>query len=145
MVRYFLNLKKTHHVKQFHPHVFVLSRAFDRGHGYQLKSAGADAVISETLHSALETGAVALKQLGVHPFRVEQKIRAYDQVEEFASEQLFGAWQQRSEGEKYSSNFQKLFIELEDAFRTALRRERHLNEDRGWTPPPKQYTDDLKD
>ena len=138
----------THHVKQFHPHVYILARAFDRGHGYQLRAAGADSVVSETFYSALETGSSALKQLGFHPFRVEQKMHAYEHVEEAASDELYEAWKTGSEGERYSSDFRQLFLKLEQAFKTALQRERHekhLSEDRGWAPPPKRYTDELKD
>ena len=43
------------HVKQAHPHVQVLARAFDRRDLYELRDAGADFVISETYHSALMT------------------------------------------------------------------------------------------
>ncbi|NVK54820.1 MAG: cation:proton antiporter, partial [Alteromonadaceae bacterium] len=55
--------------KHAHPHLKVLVRAFDRGHGYRLRQAGADYIISETYHSALEMGAEALRSLGVHPFQ----------------------------------------------------------------------------
>lgn len=50
-------VRMVEHVKQHYPSVWVLARAFDRGHGYRLRTAGADDVISETYHSALELGA----------------------------------------------------------------------------------------
>src|SRR5690606_28954035 len=37
-------------VKQHYSGVWVLARAFDRGHGYQLKEAGADEVLGETYY-----------------------------------------------------------------------------------------------
>ena len=64
-------------VKQFFPGVWVLARAFDRGHGYQLREAGADGVVSETYHSALELGGHALTAMGVHPMRARQVTWAF--------------------------------------------------------------------
>ncbi len=60
------------YVKLAHPELKLLVRAFDRGHGYRLRQAGADYLISETYHSALEMGAQALRSLGVHPFQAER-------------------------------------------------------------------------
>lgn len=52
------------YVKHTYPHVKILTRAFDRGHGYQLRQAGADYIESETYHSALELGAKTMNCLG---------------------------------------------------------------------------------
>lgn len=62
-------LALVHQVKQHYPGVWVLARAFDRGHAYDLRAAGADNVVSETYHSALELGGEALTAFGVHPLR----------------------------------------------------------------------------
>ncbi len=52
------------YVKQSHPNVKILARAFDRGHLYALRLAGADLVFSETFHSASEWVRKHLKKWG---------------------------------------------------------------------------------
>lgn len=129
------------YVKSTYPHVKILGRAFDRGDAYQLRSQGADWVISETLHSALETGAQALRELDAHPFKVEQYLESYRYVETTNSEILYQAWIDDSEtGERNDNNFLQLFLQYEDQISQVMRTEREDNEsrsERGWTPPPK--------
>ena len=80
------------YVKLAHPELKLLVRAFDRGHGYRLRQAGADYLISETYHSALEMGAQALRSLGVHPFQAERQKHAYRDIEAQQSDVLYEAW-----------------------------------------------------
>ncbi|WP_125721656.1 monovalent cation:proton antiporter-2 (CPA2) family protein [Pseudoalteromonas rubra] len=109
-----------HAVKQSHPGVKVLARAFDRGHHYELKHAGADVIVSETYHSALHLGAQALTCLGFAPEVAEQKKRAFRETEKAASEQLYDTWQHGSEGQQYDHDYRKLFIQTEEAIRAAM-------------------------
>ena len=132
------------YVKHTYPHLKVLVRAFDRGHSYLLRSAGADYIESETYHSALETGAEALRSLGYHPFLVEQQKAAYKRAEDQQSDKLYQAWADESQGERFDNNYRKLFIELEDNIKQAMAKDRqhkHSGSERGWTPPPKGYAD----
>ena len=85
------SVELTKYVKHTYPKVKVLVRAFDRGHGYLLRQAGADIIESETYHSALELGAQALKSLGYHPFHVEQQRTAYRLIEDKKSDMLYQA------------------------------------------------------
>lgn len=131
-----------HHVKHSHPNVKILARAFDKGHGYELKQAGADVTINETYFSALSMGGVALTELGFHPFSVEQKKSTFCKTEDMASEKLYQSWQQRDEGDRYSTDYRTLFIELEDVIKHAMTKDRmdkHNSDERGWTPPPINY------
>ncbi|TMP37579.1 monovalent cation:proton antiporter-2 (CPA2) family protein [Pseudoalteromonas rubra] len=109
-----------HAVKQNHPSVTVLARAFDRGHHYELKHAGADVIVSETYHSALNLGASALTCLGFEPELAEQKKQAFWQTEKAASEQLYDTWQHGSEGQQYDHDYRKLFIQTEEAIKQAM-------------------------
>ncbi|QHD50168.1 monovalent cation:proton antiporter-2 (CPA2) family protein [Vreelandella aquamarina] len=108
------------HVKQFYPNVWVLARAFDRGHGYQLREAGADDVISETYHSALELGGHALTAMGVHPMRAKQMTWAFVQNEDAHADELFEAWKEIDEGISFSPRYGELFMKLEEALNTAM-------------------------
>ncbi len=132
----------THYVKKNFPQVKVLARAFDKGHSYELKAAGADYTVNETYHSALELSGEAMTSLGFHPFAVEHKKTTFAQTESSASELLFDKWKHGSEGERFDLDYRKLFIELEESIKQAMavdRADKHSSDERGWTPPPKGY------
>lgn len=134
-------------VKISHPKLKVLARAFDRGHGYRLRQAGADIIESETYHSALEVASASLRELGLHPFFVEQQKNKFKKTEAALSDTLYEAWNDDSEGERFDNNYRKLFIALEAQLREGMasdRSDRHSRIEREWTPPPKGYADDLK-
>ena len=136
------------HLKQAHPQLPVLVRAFDRGHHYALEDAGADFVVYETYHSALELGVEALRTLGYHPFRAEKLRVAFDEQERVGRAKLYEAWREKSEGDKYGTSHTELYIQLNEAMGELMqtdRDDRHSRSERGWTPPPKGYADDLKD
>ncbi|MEZ9313364.1 monovalent cation:proton antiporter-2 (CPA2) family protein [Vibrio sp. 10N.286.49.F3] len=132
------------YVKHTYPNVKILARAFDRGHSYRLREAGADFVESETYHSALEMGAQALRSLGHHPFFVEQQKSTYQRVESRKSEKLYQAWSEAEENPRYDNNYRQIFIHLEEAMKEDMKKDRsdkHSRSERGWTPPPKGYAD----
>ena len=133
------------YAKHAFPHVKVLARAFDRGHGYRLRQLGADFVVSETYHSALEMGAEALRSLNIHPFQVERQKMAYKTIESQQNDVLYRAWVDDASGERVDNNYLKLFIELESLIENALKVDLHDRHSkmRGWTPPPKGYADTL--
>ncbi|MEF1336795.1 NAD-binding protein, partial [Vibrio rotiferianus] len=136
------------YVKHTYPKVKVIARAFDRGHGYLLRQAGADIIESETYHSALEMGGHVMKSLGIHPFYVEQQKTTYKRVEDRKSDMLYEAWADDSEGERYDNNFRQLFIHLEERMAEEMQKDRHdklSRSERGWTPPPKGYADDFNE
>ncbi|PMJ92908.1 monovalent cation:proton antiporter-2 (CPA2) family protein [Vibrio sp. 10N.261.55.A7] len=136
------------YVKHSHPHVSIIARAFDRGHGYRLKQAGADYIELETYHSSLETGGHVMKVMGLHPFYVEQRKVTYKRVEQKKSDLLYAAWQDDSEGERFDNNYRELFMHLEQHMAKEMqvdRSDKHTRAERGWTPPPKGYADDFDD
>ncbi|MEZ9463478.1 monovalent cation:proton antiporter-2 (CPA2) family protein [Vibrio splendidus] len=136
------------YVKHNYPKVKVLARAFDRGHSYRLREAGADYVESETYHSALEMGAEALRSLGHHPFFVEQQKSTYQRVESRKSEKLYQAWSEAEENPRYDNNYRQIFIHLEEAMKEDMKKDRsdkHSRSERGWTPPPKGYADGFEE
>ena len=131
-----------HYIKQTYPHVRVLARAYDRGHHYSLRCAGADYVISETYRSALAMGAQALKELGVHPFRAEQQKAMFVETEAKSKELLYQTWRDSTEEDRFNSSYVELFMQLEQTLGEAMKQERtdkHTKSERGWTPPPKNF------
>ncbi len=136
------------YVKHTYPKVKILARAFDRGHSYRLREAGADFVESETYHSALEMGAQALRSLGHHPFFVEQQKSTYQRVESRKSEKLFKAWSEAEDNPRYDNNYRQIFVHLEEAMKEDMKKDRsdkHSRSERGWTPPPKGYADGFEE
>lgn len=134
------------YVKHTYPKVTVIVRAFDRGHGYRLRQAGADIIESETYHSSLKIGGHAMKVMGLHPFFIEQQKTTYKRVENKKSDMLYTAWQDDAEGERFDNNYRQLFIHLEESVSEEMKHDRsdkHTRSERGWTPPPKGYADNF--
>jgi len=78
------------YVKKHYPHVYIVVRAHDRHHVYELWNAGARDIIRETFDSALRAGRSALEALGIHPYDAERQVRGYvlndrEQMYELAS------------------------------------------------------------
>ncbi|GGA75440.1 potassium transporter [Neiella marina] len=137
----------TKYVRHSFPKVKILARAFDRGHSYELREAGASYIVAETFHSALELGAEAMRQLDFHPFEVEQKKAAFNRIEAESNDHLYQQWLKGSEGERFDHDYRKLFIQLQSGIQQAMKNDRadgHTKHERGWTPPPKGYTDDFE-
>lgn len=131
-------VRMVEHVKQFYPGVWVLARAFDRGHGYRLRQAGADDVVSETYHSALELGGHALTAIGVHPLRSKQMIWAFQQNEEAHEDELYEAWQDIEKGIHFSSRYSELFMKLEETLSGVMQSdwdEPNREDVPVWSPP----------
>jgi CPA2 family monovalent cation:H+ antiporter-2/glutathione-regulated potassium-efflux system ancillary protein KefC len=135
------------YLKHTYPKLTVLARAFDRGHSYQLRKAGADIVVTETYHSALELGREALVGLGMHKFKAEQQKAIFDEIELNHKDELYHLWSKASEDDKFTTHFRDLFMELESVLGHKMKSDRsdkHSLSDRGWSPPPKDYADHIE-
>ena len=133
------------HLKSQYPAVSLLVRAFDQVHYYQLKKAGADIIVKETYYSALDLGCQALVELGFHPFRAEQLKNTFVTTEQASSDAMFASWDASTES-GMSPGYRELFMQQEAEIRAAMQEDRHdshSHSERGWTPPPKGYSDDL--
>lgn len=135
------------YVKHNYPHVTVLARAYDVRHLYLLKKAGVDLAIKEMFDGSLKLGAEALKILGFHPFKVEKMSRAFRRHDDEGLDKLYELWDEDIE---LSANRAFLATALEHAdnlqdLMLTDRMQMHDRTERGWTPPPKGYTDELSD
>jgi CPA2 family monovalent cation:H+ antiporter-2/glutathione-regulated potassium-efflux system ancillary protein KefC len=101
------------HIKLTHSHVQVLARAFDRGHVFELKEAGADYVISETYNSALTMAGEALIRVGIEPAKAEKLKKKFTAVEEKHFDTLFHSWRNEGESFGFDEHFLKLFMKIE--------------------------------
>ncbi|MCL1060292.1 monovalent cation:proton antiporter-2 (CPA2) family protein [Shewanella gelidimarina] len=131
----------TEYIKHTYPNVIVLARAFDRSNLYRLRKAGADFMVSETFHSALQLGKYALTHLGVHPFKAEQQRAIFFETEMAHKDTLYESWKQVTADDKHLVHYRDMFIQLEETLSAAMKDERYRSfskMERGWTPPPKE-------
>ncbi|MBY6223607.1 monovalent cation:proton antiporter-2 (CPA2) family protein [Ferrimonas balearica] len=131
--------------KRHFPRVKVLARAYDRGHFYRLRQAGADFITREYFEGALLLAREALVGLGEHPFTAEQRIRQFRQYEKSTLDELYTHWQKDND---FFSNaaYRATFIAMVQEASSRVGRNRHDGHDstdRAWSPPPKGYTDDI--
>ena len=134
-----------HTIRQRYPELSILARAFDQIHYYQLKQAGADYIIKETYHAALDLGCEALTRLGIHPFRAEQLKNTFIATENETVEDMYQSWVSSTDS-GMSPGYRELFMQQEAAIRAAMqadRSDRHSAHERGWNPPPKGYAEDI--
>ncbi|MGB1255426.1 MAG: monovalent cation:proton antiporter-2 (CPA2) family protein [Thiolinea sp.] len=130
-------------IKKQYPDLPVLVRAYDEIHRFQLKYAGADIVIKETYDSALRAGGETLKTLGFHAFQAEKMTRAFAATENANSEELYQTWLDTEDDEDKILTLRTHFMKLEARLVEAIRHDRsdgHSLSERGWTPPPKEFT-----
>ncbi len=135
----------TEYIKHRYPRLALLVRAFDQIHYYQLKHAGADYIIKETYHAALDLGCAALTRLGFHPYRAEQLRRAFIATENETVDAMYQSWVESTDS-GMSPGYRELFMQQEAAIRAAMqqdRSDRHSLSERGWTPPPKGYAESI--
>ena len=125
------------YVTENHPHVYIVARAIDRHHVYELWSAGARDIIRETFDSSLRAGRSALEALGVHPYDAERQVRGFvinDQAQMLALASSYDPDIPAHENEEYvrgTKEFLDRYAEVmkgnSAAFGTRL--------DSGWVPP----------
>ncbi|WP_394132032.1 monovalent cation:proton antiporter-2 (CPA2) family protein [Shewanella maritima] len=108
------------YLKHKYPQLKVISRAFDRGHTHLLRQAGADVVVPETYHSALEAGVASMVAMGYPSDLVEKQRQTYRRVEQEAADVLYNEWVERSDGERYGGDFLSLFMEYETKLKQAI-------------------------
>ncbi|MDJ0793818.1 MAG: cation:proton antiporter [Woeseiaceae bacterium] len=126
-----------HYVTENYPHVYIVARAMDRHHVYELWSAGCRDIIRETFDSSVRAGRSALEALGVHPYDAERQVRGFvinDGKQMFDLASSYDPDIPAHENEEYVRRTREYLDRYADAmkgnsaaFATRL--------DRGWVPP----------
>jgi CPA2 family monovalent cation:H+ antiporter-2 len=126
-----------HYVTENYPNVYIVVRAIDRHHVYELWSAGARDIIRETFDASLRAGRSALEALGIHPYDAERQVRGFvinDRDQMLALASSYDPNIPAHENEEYvrrTREFLDRYAEVMKgnaaAFGTRL--------DRGWVPP----------
>ena len=114
-------LKVLKYIKRKYPKKRVVARAYDRKQSYELIENGADEVVKDTYYSALEMGAVAMENLGYHPYYVETRKLRFDKKEHENSKELYNIYSNLG-GEQNLSEFNRLFIDFEKSMLREMKR-----------------------
>jgi monovalent cation:proton antiporter-2 (CPA2) family protein len=133
------------HVRRHYPQVKTLARAYDVNHLYLLNKAGVDIAVRELFDASLEIGKAALKAVGMHPFKVEKMSHAFRRHDRNGLESLYELWDENtamSSNKAYLARAREHGAALKDLMETD-RLQLHDRSERGWTPPPKGYADDI--
>ncbi|QUM86112.1 MULTISPECIES: monovalent cation:proton antiporter-2 (CPA2) family protein [unclassified Moritella] len=109
------------YIKQHYPQVKILARAYDRGHGYSLRHAGADHVVSETYHSALILGSHALTNLGFSEQQAKDLKITFKEIEKQSKATLYQTWLNNSEDDKFNTAYRDLYLQLEDSLADVMK------------------------
>jgi len=125
------------YVSEKYPHIYIVVRAMDRHHVYELWAAGSRDIIRETFDSSVRAGRSALEALGVHPYDAERQVRGYilnDKEHMFELASVFDPDIPSHENSKYVEKTKEYLDRYEQAMRgnSAAFGSRL---DRGWVPP----------
>ncbi len=74
------------------PDLFIISRAFDRVHAFDLYKAGASAIIRETFDSSLRAGRYILQHMGIPEDEAHRRTHAFYQFDRNATRELALVW-----------------------------------------------------
>ncbi len=124
-------------VKKHHPHVYIVVRAVDRHHVYELWSAGARDIIRENFDGAVRAGRSALEALGMHPYEAELQTRGFVDNDKAQLRELAGLFDPEipaHENEPYVEKT-KEFIARTGEVMSGKGRSMATRIDRGWVPP----------
>ena len=126
-----------HYVTENYPGTYIVARALDRHHVYELWAAGCRDIIRDTFDSSVRAGRSALEALGVHPYDAERQVRGFllnDREQMFSLASVYDPDVPAHENEAYVRRARE-FLDRDaevmkgnsEAFGTRL--------DRGWVPP----------
>jgi len=125
------------HMTKHHPNVYLVARAVDRHHVYELWGAGARDIIRESFDSAVRAGRSALEALGLHPYEAERQTRGFvdnDQAQMRELAALFDPDIPVHENAPYVARAKEYIARTGDAMRGKSSGFASRT-DRGWVPP----------
>ena len=125
------------YVAKAHPHVYIVARATDRNHVYELYAAGSRDIIREVFDSSVRAGRSALIALGMHPYEAHLRARDFEARDRHALRELAEVYDPEvsiHENAAYVARAKEIMAQQEDelrggpaAFGSRI--------DRGWSPP----------
>ena len=125
------------YVVKHHPHIYIVARAVDRHHVYELWAAGCRDIIREHFDSSVRAARTALEALGHHPFDAERQTRAYVANDKIAMRELAELYDPDvpvHENTAYVKMAKTIMASHEGAMQDGIKSFSNRVE-RGWVPP----------
>jgi len=85
-------VKIVRHAKRVNPEIFIIVRARDRAHTYELLHAGADKVVRELFDSSLRAGRYVLENVGLTEFEAAHAEEIFYRHDRHTIQELRGLW-----------------------------------------------------
>jgi CPA2 family monovalent cation:H+ antiporter-2 len=137
------SLELVRYVTENHPHVYIVARALDRHHVYELWAAGSREIIRDTFDSAVRAGRTALESLGYHAYDAERQTRNYVMSDRSALRELADLYDSDipvHENLPYVERTKELMA-LQEEFIQQHNGAFSNRANRGWMPPSKDDID----
>lgn len=126
-----------HYVNHTYPHVYIVARAMDRNHVYELYAAGCRDIIRDTFDSSVRAGKSALIALGMHPYEAERLSRDFVTNDREAMVKLASVYDPdipAHQNAEYVARAKEL-IEWQEAALKGETTAFSSRTDKGWSPP----------
>ena len=111
-------IKLTRYARKHRPDLFIVARARDRVHVYELYEAGADKIVRELFDSSLRAGRYVLEEMGLTEFEAAKTERTFFRMDRKAVRELATLWKPGvsvSENDAYVRRARELNKDLETA------------------------------
>ncbi len=116
-------VRLTRFARKERPDLFIVARARDRVHVYELYDAGADKIVRELFDSSLRAGRYVLEEMGLSDFEAAKTERTFFRMDRKAVRELAALWKPGipvSENEPYVERARELNKDLETALVSEL-------------------------
>ncbi len=125
------------HVRQTYPDVWIIARAVNRFHVYELYAAGCRDIIRDTFDSSVRAGRSAYEALGIHPFDAEQLARKFSEDDRFILAQMAEVYDPEIPNHENPAYVERMkaFMEEREAQLCSNSRAFATRTERGWAPP----------
>ncbi len=131
------------YVRRHFPHVYIVARAIDRFHVYELYSAGTHDIIRDTFDSSVRAGRSAHEAFGMHPFDAETMARAFTEEDKILLRELAELYDPdipNEENEPLRQRAKEVMAERE-AQLASRGQDFRIRTERGWSPPSQSDAD----
>ncbi|MBT8443656.1 MAG: cation:proton antiporter, partial [Gammaproteobacteria bacterium] len=131
------------YVTESYPHIYIVARAFDRHHVYELWAAGARDIIRENFDGAVRAGRSALEALGVHPYDAERQTQGFIENDKRAIRELADLYDPDvpvHANEAYVARTKEVLQSHEEAM-LGNSNAFGIRNERGWVPPSQDDLD----
>ena len=125
------------HVSTNHPDVYIVSRAIDRHHVYELYAAGCRDIIRDTFDSAVRAGRSAMEGMGVHPYDAQRRSKEFASADRKALAALAPVYDPSLPGHQ-NKEYVRRVKEIAAQQEAELRGEKKAYSarvERAWSPP----------